>query len=234
VGTVRQARFAVSDEAGYGIVERSTLCVVHPSKIVGVGQNYRAHAKEMGKPIPEEPLLFLKPTTALIGPGGAIVRPRGYERVDYEGELCVVIGRRAHRVSEAEALDQVFGYTILNDVTVRDLQRKDVQFTRAKGFDTFAPAGPCIATGIDPANLRIRTRLNGETRQDSSTSDMIFPVAKLVSFISHVMTLLPGDLITTGTPPGVGNLTPGDRVAIEIDGIGTLENPVVDGQGASP
>jgi 2-keto-4-pentenoate hydratase/2-oxohepta-3-ene-1,7-dioic acid hydratase in catechol pathway len=199
-----------------------------PSKIIGIGLNYRAHAAEMGKPLPQEPLLFMKPPSALIGPGTPIVRPRGYERVDYEGELCIVIGRRATRVAREKALDFVRGYTICNDVTVRDLQKKDVQYTRAKGFDTFCPVGPRVAEGLDPSNLKIVTRLNGVTKQSSSTSDLIFDVPFLVAFVSRVMTLEEGDLITTGTPPGVGNLTPGDTVEIEIEGIGSMANPVVD------
>ncbi len=200
---------------------------IAPTKIVGVGLNYRAHAAEMGKPLPEEPLLFLKPPSALIGPGTPIVRPAGYARVDYEGELCIVIGKRATRVTRERALDHVRGYTILNDVTVRDLQKKDVQYTRAKGFDTFCPVGPRVAEGLDPARLAITTRLNGQTKQSSTTADMIFDVAYIVAFVARVMTLEEGDLITTGTPPGVGNLTPGDTVEIEIEGIGVLANPVV-------
>jgi 2-keto-4-pentenoate hydratase/2-oxohepta-3-ene-1,7-dioic acid hydratase in catechol pathway len=198
-----------------------------PTKIIGVGLNYRAHAVEMKKALPEEPLLFLKPPSALIGPGEPIVRPPGYERVDFEGELAVVIGRRARRVTPADALAHVAGYTILNDVTVRDLQKKDVQYTRAKGFDSFAPVGPRVVPGLDPGNLRLVTRLNGVVKQDSSTADLIFDVATLIAFISRVMTLEEGDVISTGTPPGVGNLQPGDQVEIEIEGIGVLANPVV-------
>ena len=204
-----------------------TALAIAPTKIVGVGLNYRAHAAEMGKPLPEEPLLFLKPPSAMIGPGTPIVRPAGYDRVDYEGELCIVIGKRATRVTRERALDHVRGYTILNDVTVRDLQKKDVQYTRAKGFDTFCPVGPRVAEGLDPSRLAIATRLNGQTRQSSTTADMIFDVGYIVAFVSRVMTLEEGDLITTGTPPGVGNLTPGDTVEIEIEGIGVLANPVV-------
>jgi 2-keto-4-pentenoate hydratase/2-oxohepta-3-ene-1,7-dioic acid hydratase in catechol pathway len=200
---------------------------VRPSKIVGVGLNYRAHALEMGKPLPPEPLLFMKPPSALIGPGDPIVRPAGYERVDYEGELAIVMGRRARHVSREKALDYVRGYTCLNDVTVRDLQKKDIQYTRAKGFDSFSPAGPRIAEGLDPSRLAITTRLNGVTKQNSTTADLIFDVPALIAFISRVMTLEEGDYITTGTPPGVGNLTPGDVVEIEIEGIGVLSNPVV-------
>ncbi len=198
-----------------------------PSKIIGIGQNYRAHAAEMGKGIPEEPLMFLKPRSAMIAEGTAIERPGGYDRVDYEGELGVVIGRLAHRISRETALDYVLGFTCLNDVTVRDLQKKDVQFTRAKGFDTFCPIGPRIVAGLDPTNVRIQTRVNGVVKQDSSTSDMIFDVATLIAFCSEHMTLEVGDVISTGTPAGVGNLAPGDVVEIEIDGIGVLKNPVV-------
>jgi 2-keto-4-pentenoate hydratase/2-oxohepta-3-ene-1,7-dioic acid hydratase in catechol pathway len=197
-----------------------------PSKVVGVGLNYRAHAAEMGKAIPDEPLLFLKPPSALIGPGEAIALPPGYQRIDFEGELGIVIGTRARRVEKEQALDVVAGYTCVNDVTVRDLQVKDVQYTRAKGFDSFCPNGPRVAAGLDPSDLTIETRVNGEVRQRSSTSDMIFDVPAIVAFVSGVMTLEPGDLITTGTPPGVGPLAPGDRVEIEIEGIGVLENPV--------
>jgi 2-keto-4-pentenoate hydratase/2-oxohepta-3-ene-1,7-dioic acid hydratase in catechol pathway len=197
-----------------------------PTKIVGIGQNYRAHAVEMGKGIPEEPLMFLKPTTAMIPDGGIILRPGGYERVDYEGELGVVIGRRAQRVSRDQALSVVDGFTIVNDVTVRDLQKKDGQWTRAKGFDTFAPIGPRIVAGLDPSNLRIATTVNGQIKQDSSTSDLIFDVPTLIAFVTLHMTLEPGDIISTGTPAGVGNLTVGDVVEVTIEGIGTLRNTV--------
>lgn len=198
-----------------------------PGKIVGIGQNYRAHAIEMGKGIPEEPLMFLKPRTALIGAGEPIERPSGYDRVDYEGELGVVIGRRTRRVTRAQALDQVMGFCCVNDVTVRDLQKKDVQFTRAKGFDGFCPLGPRIVAGLDPSSLRITTRVNGAVRQDSSTADLIFDVPTLIEFVSAHMTLEPGDVITTGTPAGVGNLAVGDVVEVEIAGIGVLRNPVI-------
>jgi 2-keto-4-pentenoate hydratase/2-oxohepta-3-ene-1,7-dioic acid hydratase in catechol pathway len=198
-----------------------------PSKIIGIGQNYRAHAAEMGKGLPEEPLMFLKPRSALIADGAAIARPGGFERVDYEGELGVVIGQRAARVSKEDALSIVLGYTCVNDVTVRDLQKKDGQWARAKGFDTFCPVGPRIVPGLDPRNLRITTRVNGKVRQDSSTSDLIFDVATLISFCSQYMTLEAGDIISTGTPAGVGNLSPGDVCEIEIEGIGVLTNPVI-------
>ncbi len=201
--------------------------MLRPSKIIGIGQNYRAHAAEMGKGIPEEPLMFLKPSTAVIADGMPIERPAGYERVDYEGELGVVIGKRARRVSREEALDYVQGYVCVNDVTVRDLQQKDGQWTRAKGFDTFCPIGPRIVPGLDPTDLRITTRVNGVVKQDSSTSDLIFDVATLISFCSHHMTLEVGDVISTGTPSGVGPLRPGDVVEVEIAGIGILRNPVI-------
>ncbi len=198
-----------------------------PSKIIGIGVNYRAHAAEMGKGLHDEPLMFLKPRSALVPDGAPIERPDGFERVDYEGELGVVIGRRARRVSRADALSFVLGLTCINDVTVRDLQRKDGQWTRAKGFDTFCPLGPRIVSGVDPSNLRIQTRVNGVVRQDSSTSDLIFDVPSLIAFVSAHMTLEPGDVISTGTPAGVGNLTPGDVVEIEIENVGILRNPVI-------
>jgi 2-keto-4-pentenoate hydratase/2-oxohepta-3-ene-1,7-dioic acid hydratase in catechol pathway len=201
--------------------------MLRPSKIIGIGQNYRAHAAEMGKGIPEEPLMFLKPPTAVIADGTPIERPAGYERVDYEGELGVVIGKRAHRVTRENALDHVKGYVCVNDVTVRDLQKKDGQWTRAKGFDTFCPMGPKIASGLDPSNLRITTRVNGVVKQDSSTADLIFDVPTLVAFCSQHMTLEEGDVISTGTPSGVGPLVPGDVVEVEIEGIGVLRNPVI-------
>ena len=198
-----------------------------PTKVVGIGQNYRAHAAEMGKGIPEEPLMFLKPLSAIIVDGAPIERPAGYERVDFEGELGVVIGKRARRVTREQALDYVEGYTIVNDVTVRDLQKKDGQWTRAKGFDTFCPVGPRVVPGLDPSKLHLTTRVNGVVKQDSPTSDLIFDVPTLISFVSQHMTLEPGDIISTGTPSGVGNLNPGDVVEVEISGIGVLRNPVI-------
>ncbi len=199
-----------------------------PSKIVGIGQNYLAHAAEMGKGVPSEPLIFLKPPSSLIGDGAAIVRPRGYARVDHEAELGVIIGRRARRIDRAAALDHVLGYVCVNDVTVRDLQAKDGQWARAKGFDSFCPVGPRVVSGIDPADLAIVCRVNGVVRQNSRTSDLIFDVPTLIAFVSQHMTLEPGDLISTGTPAGVGNLDPGDVVEVELEGIGVLRNPVVD------
>jgi len=207
-----------------GAVEQLDLV---PSKIIGIGVNYRAHAVEMGKGLPEEPLMFLKPRSALIPDGAAIERPGGYDRVDYEGELGVVIGQRARRISRAQALDVVMGFTCVNDVTVRDLQKKDGQWSRAKGFDTFCPIGPRIVAGLDPSNLRIRTRVNGVVKQDSSTADLIFDVPTLIAFVSAHMTLEVGDVISTGTPSGVGNLAPGDVVEVEIEGIGVLKSSVI-------
>ena len=198
-----------------------------PSKIIGIGVNYRAHAVEMGKGLPEEPLMFMKPRSAMISDGREIERPAGYARVDYEGELGVVIGRRARRISRESALEYVLGFTCINDVTVRDLQVKDGQFTRAKGFDTFCPIGPRIVSGLDPSALKITTRVDGQVRQDSSTSDLIFDVPTLIAFCSYHMTLDPGDVISTGTPSGVGNLVPGNVVEVEIEGIGVLRNPVI-------
>jgi 2-keto-4-pentenoate hydratase/2-oxohepta-3-ene-1,7-dioic acid hydratase in catechol pathway len=200
---------------------------MQPSKIIGIGTNYRLHAQEMGKGIPEEPLMFLKPPSSVIANGEAIHRPFGYERVDFEGELGVVIKQRARRVSRDQALDVVAGFVCVNDVTVRDLQKKDGQWARAKGFDTFCPVGPGVVPGLDPSNLRITTRVNGQVRQDSTTADLIFDVPTLIAFCSQHMTLEPGDLISTGTPAGVGNLVPGDVVEVEIEGIGILRNPVI-------
>lgn len=200
---------------------------VEPSKIVGVGRNYLEHSKELGNPVPQEPLLFLKPPTAVIGPNGSILYPRASRRVDYEGELAVVIKREARNVGEAvNPDDYILGYTCINDVTARDLQSQDVQFTRSKSFDTFAPLGPCIATGLEPSNLTVKTFLNGRLKQSSSTRHLIFPVPFLLSFISGIMTLCPGDIIATGTPAGVGPMEPGDRVDVQIEGIGTLSNTV--------
>jgi 2-keto-4-pentenoate hydratase/2-oxohepta-3-ene-1,7-dioic acid hydratase in catechol pathway len=198
-----------------------------PSKIIGIGVNYRAHALEMGKGLPEEPLMFLKPRSAMIAAGEAIERPAGYERVDYEGELGVVIGQRARHVARDRALEVVLGFVCINDVTVRDLQKRDGQWARAKGFDTFCPIGPRIVAGLDPSKLAIATRVNGALKQDSSTADLIFDVPTLIAFVSAHMTLEVGDVISTGTPSGVGNLMPGDEVEIEIEGIGVLKNPVI-------
>lgn len=204
------------------------LLPVAPGKIIGIGSNYRDHAAEMGKPVPEEPKLFLKATSSLLGPDERIEIPPRTTRVDHEAELGVVIGRRCRRVSEADALDYVFGYTCVNDVTARDFQRADGVFARAKGFDTFCPVGPAVVTGLDPRSLSVRCLVNEQVRQQGTTADMVFGIAALVSYVSQVMTLEPGDLIATGTPAGVGPLVAGDRVVIEIEGIGLLANPVVD------
>jgi len=195
-------------------------------KIVCVGQNYRKHAAELGKPVPEEPLLFLKATSSIIGPGEAIRLPPESERVDHEGELGVVIGRRMVDVPAREALGYVLGYVGASDVTARDLQRKDVQFTRAKSFDTFCPVGPFIETELDPADVGICVMVNEALRQDGHTGDMVFPVPELLAYISAVMTLLPGDLVLTGTPAGVGALASGDVVCVTLSGLGVLTNPV--------
>jgi 2-keto-4-pentenoate hydratase/2-oxohepta-3-ene-1,7-dioic acid hydratase in catechol pathway len=207
--------------------EAKLLAPVTPSKIVCVGRNYQAHAAELGNPSPIEPLLFLKPPSAIIADGEAIELPNLSERVEHEGELGVVIGRRCKYLSlEEDPLAYVLGFTCLNDVTARDLQRKDVQFTRAKSFDTFCPVGPYIVTGLDSSDLSIGTRVNGEVRQSGRTSAMTFPVAFLIRYISQVMTLEPGDLIATGTPAGVGPLLEGDIVEVEVEGVGILRNPV--------
>ena len=203
-----------------------TLPPVAPSKIVAIGLNYRDHAREMNKPLPDTPQIFLKPPSAVVGSGDTIVMPPEAERVDYEGELGVVIGARAHRVVAAEAEDYILGLTCVNDVTARDLQKRDVQYTRAKGFDTFAPIGPCIAIGIASSALDVETWVNGERRQASNTRELIFGVGHLVEFVSSVMTLLPGDVIATSTPSGVGPLAPGDRVVVKVAGVGELENGV--------
>jgi len=210
-----------------GLDEVRLLAPVVPGKIVAVGLNYRDHAREMGKAIPEEPLLFLKAPSALNDPGGAIVYPPQSRRVDYEAELAVVIGRVAKGVKEGDAASYILGYTCMNDVTARDLQVKDVQYTRAKGFDTFAPLGPWIVTDFDPSSASVRCLVNGEVRQDGNTREMGATVHRLVEFISSVMTLFPGDVIATGTPPGVGPLRVGDVVTVEVGGIGAITNRVV-------
>lgn len=199
-----------------------------PSKIVCVGRNYAAHAKELGNEVPAEPLLFLKAPSAVIRHEEAIVVPVLSERVEHEGELAVVIRKEAKALSDADDWrDYVLGYTCLNDVTARDLQRKDGQFTRAKSFDTFCPVGPWIETELDVEDLKVVTRVNGETRQSGRTSDMVFPVGYLIRYISQMMTLMPGDVIATGTPEGVGPLIAGDVCEVEIDGIGILKNTVI-------
>jgi 2-keto-4-pentenoate hydratase/2-oxohepta-3-ene-1,7-dioic acid hydratase in catechol pathway len=203
------------------------LAPVLPSKLVCVGKNYAAHAAEFGMTVPEEPLLFLKPSTAVIGPGDQIQLLPISTRVDYEGELAVVIGRIARDVRAEDAYRYILGYTCANDVTLRDLQHANDQWTRAKGFDGSCPLGPWIQTELDPIDVRVETRLNGEIRQGAQTSDMVFGVATLIEYITRFMTLLPGDVLLTGTPEGVGRLAAGDVVEVEVEGIGTLLNPVV-------
>jgi 2-keto-4-pentenoate hydratase/2-oxohepta-3-ene-1,7-dioic acid hydratase in catechol pathway len=250
---VRIVRYRHDREVGFGIVEddlvaaigphpfgpfRYTgerlalgevrlLAPVLPSKVVAVGRNYADHARELGNEVPGEPIIFLKPSTAVIGQGDAIVRPGDVGRVDYEGELAVVVGHLARRLDPADAIQAVLGFTCANDVTARDLQTRDEQWTRAKGFDTFCPLGPWIETDLDSSDLAIRTLVNGEPRQQSRTSLLERDVATLLAFITRVMTLLPGDVVLTGTPAGVGPLAPGDEVAVEVEGIGVLANPVV-------
>ena len=214
-------------EPSLKLADARLLPPVAPSKVVCVGRNYREHAAELGNPMPAEPLLFLKAPSAIIGDGETIELPPDSERVEHEGELAVVIGRRCSRLSDDEdPLAYVLGYTCLNDVTARDLQRRDVQFTRGKSFDTFCPVGPYLVTGLDPSDLSVVTRVNGEVRQSGRTSAMAFTVPHLLRYISNAMTLEPGDLIATGTPAGVGPLKGGDVVEVEVEGVGTLRNPV--------
>jgi len=210
----------------YGLDEVELLVPTEASKVVCVGQNYRKHAEEMGKPVPPEPLIFIKPSTALNAHNRPILLPPDSKEVHYEAELGLVIGRRLKNVSEAEATEAIFALTCINDVTARDIQRREVQHTRSKSYDTFACVGPWMVTELSPADLAIAARVNGAVKQDSRTADMIFSPARLVSFISRIMTLLPGDLISTGTPSGVGPLKAGDVVEVELEGIGTLSNPV--------
>jgi len=201
---------------------------IAPSKIVCVGRNYREHAAELGNKMPDEPLLFLKAPSAIIFSGDEIVLPKQSQQVEHEGELGFVIGRVARNIpSEEDPLRYVLGYTCVNDVTARDLQRKDVQFTRGKSFDTFCPVGPWIETDIDPQNVTVETRINGEVKQKGNTADMAFPVSFLIRYISEIMTLYPGDLIATGTPAGVSRMKAGDTVEVEVSGIGILQNRVV-------
>jgi len=211
----------------YQLSEVRLLAPCTPSKIVAVGLNYYHHAKELNATVPNAPLIFLKPSTAVIGPEDNIVYPPSSKRVDYEGELAVVIKKPVWRVSLEDALDYVLGYTCFNDVTARDIQRHDIQWTRAKGFDTFAAVGPCIETELDPDNVTVETYLNGECKQQGNTSDFIYAIPDIINFMSHAMTLLPGDIIATGTPSGVGPMYPGDTVDIKIESIGILRNYVV-------
>jgi 2-keto-4-pentenoate hydratase/2-oxohepta-3-ene-1,7-dioic acid hydratase in catechol pathway len=208
--------------------ELQLLAPVNPSKILCIGRNYRDHAAELGNEVPKEPLLFLKPPSSLLAPGGVIRMPALSKRVDYEGELGIIIGRRCRNLGPDEDVRQyIRGYTIVNDVTARDLQKSDGQWTRGKGFDTFCPVGPIVSDEIDPAGgapVTLTTRLNGAIKQQGTTSDLIFPIAHLLRYITAAMTLEPGDLIPTGTPAGVGPVNPGDRIQVEIDGLGILEN----------
>jgi len=254
---MRIARFTIGDEPLYGLVDgagekiaevtgdplyhrieltgtthlveevRLLAPVIPRSKIIGIGKNYHDHAAEMGGEAPAEPLMFLVPNTAVVGPGDPVVMPPQSTEVHYEGELAVVIGRMCKDVAPEDARSVIFGYTCANDVTARDLQRSDGQWSRAKGFDTFCPLGPWVETDLDPTGLHLRTRLDGETVQDGSTGDMVHGVAALVAHASAAFTLLPGDVILTGTPAGVGPVRPGQRVEVEIDAIGVLSNPFV-------
>ena len=210
--------------------EAALLPPVQPSKIVCIGRNYREHAAELGHEVPMEPLLFFKPSSSLLSPGGIILRPKISERTDYEGELGVIIGRACHKLAEdADVRPYILGYTCVNDFTARDLQNKDGQWTRAKGFDTFCPAGPLVTDGLDPwAGVQVETRVNGQVRQSGNTRDFIFTLDVILRYISRVMTLNPGDLIATGTPQGVGPVVAGDVVDVSVEGIGVLRNPVAD------
>jgi 2-keto-4-pentenoate hydratase/2-oxohepta-3-ene-1,7-dioic acid hydratase in catechol pathway len=245
-------RFQAAEQARYGILEGTTvyeitphyfgpfkkkgkkyslskvkvLAPCQPGKIVALGLNYIDHARELKMPLPLQPLIFLKAASAAVGPGESIVLPPVSKRVDYEGELAVVIKKKAKNVSARSAMDYVLGYTCLNDVTARDVQEADGQWARAKSYDTFAPVGPWIVDGIDPNRLKIETLVNGTVRQRSTTGELIFKIDEMISFISQVMTLLPGDVIATGTPPGIGPLKAGDTVSVRIQKIGTLSNPV--------
>jgi len=212
-----------------GLEDVPLLAPAVPGKIVAVGLNYRDHAEEVGAKVPGEPLIFLKPSTAVIGPGALICYPKMASRVDYEGELGVVIGREARNVNPSQAGAYILGYVCFNDVTARDLQQRDPQWTRAKGFDTFAPLGPWIETDLDPRHLKLETFLNGELKQSSNTENLFFDCDELVGFISQIMTLMPGDVIATGTPSGIGPMSDGDRVDVVIEGIGTLTNTVIRG-----
>jgi 2-keto-4-pentenoate hydratase/2-oxohepta-3-ene-1,7-dioic acid hydratase in catechol pathway len=210
--------------------EATLLPPVSPSKIVCVGRNYREHAAELGNEVPAEPLLFFKPPSSLLPPGGQVRRPRVSKRVDFEGELGVVIAKKCHKLAADEDVrPYILGYTCVNDVTARDLQKKDGQFTRGKGFDTFCPVGPLVTNEIDPwSGIGVETKVNGSVRQQGNTRDFIFPLDAIIRYISQVMTLMPGDLIPTGTPQGVGPVVAGDIMEVTVEGIGTLINPVID------
>lgn len=208
------------------LADTRLLAPILPSKVVAVGRNYAAHAAEMGSAVPSAPMIFLKPSTSVIGPRAAIQLPPSSERVEFEGELAVVIGRPCRDVRSDNASSVILGYTVANDVTARDQQRSDVQFTRAKGYDSFCPLGPWIETELDPSDLYVRTEIDDEIAQDGRTSDMVFTIGEIIEFVSGVMTLLPGDVLLTGTPAGVGPMTAGQTVSVTVEGIGTLTNPV--------
>ena len=210
-----------------GLEEVKLLSPCTPSKIVALGLNYHSHAKEINARLPDTPLIFIKPSTAVIGPEENICYPSASHRVDYEGELGVVIKKPIWRVSKKDSLDYVLGYTCFNDVTARDLQNHDKQWTQAKSFNTFAAVGPCIETELDPGNVVLETYLNGNLKQRGNTNDLLYSIPELINFISHVMTLLPGDIITTGTPSGIGPMYPGDTIEVKIEPIGNLRNYVV-------
>ena len=217
----------LAEGPSFDLADVTLLAPVTPSKVVCVGRNYRAHAKELGNEVPKEPLIFIKPSTSVVGPGGAIRFPEAAKELHYEAELAAVIGRTVTRAANAaEAREAIFGWTCLDDVTARDIQRAEAHFTRAKGFDTFCPVGPVVETGIDPMDATVVCRVNGEQRQRGSTKDMVVDPYMLVVFVSHIMTLLPGDVVSTGTPEGVGAMKRGDWVEVEIPGIGILKNPV--------
>ena len=217
----------LAEGPAYGLSEVSLLAPVVPSKVVCVGRNYRAHAKELGNEVPKEPLLFIKPSTSVIGPGGEIRIPEASKEVHHEAELAVVVGRTLSRATAAETREAVFGWTCLDDVTARDIQRAEQHFTRAKGYDTFCPIGPVVETDLDPLEVVVTCRVNGEQRQRGHTKDMVVDPYALLAFVSQIMTLLPGDVVSTGTPEGVGPIRRGDWVEVEVTGIGVLKNPVV-------
>jgi len=222
-----EKEMVISEEGNvYKFEEVKILPPCQPSKIIALGLNYKDHAKELNLPLPDEPILFIKPSTSIIGHEDFIHYPSQTQQLDYEAELAVIIKDRAKDLVPDQVFDKILGYTCFNDVTARDLQKKDGQWTRAKSFDTFSPIGPCVVNGIDPNNLKIESYLNGELKQSSNTSNLIFKVEELVSFISKIMTLLPGDVITTGTPAGIGQMKPGDIIEIRIEGIGVLRNYV--------
>jgi 2-keto-4-pentenoate hydratase/2-oxohepta-3-ene-1,7-dioic acid hydratase in catechol pathway len=213
----------------WALADVRLLAPILPSKVIGVGRNYHQHAAELGNAVPDEPMVFMKPSTSVIGPGAEIVMPAVSQRVDYEGELAVVIGRPCHRVRAADAASVILGYTASNDVTARDLRKPNGPWLRGKGFDTFCPLGPWIETELDPADVTVTTTIGGTVRQEGHSSEMIFPISELVEYISAFMTLLPGDVILTGTPEGVGPLAAGDIVTVAVSGVGELANPVTAG-----